>query len=255
MESITMAVTNIGFPYLPRRPDNSGVQQLALAITLLLALILTAANAQATAPGGATGLTAKQAKALAIRAIFGKQETKKLFMNVPRSADNPELVQLAKTFHLQYLVVHYYQHAVHWWSLAAKQDFVPALDRLAFAYYKGKGVQQLYVVAMQLWRAAAKRGDAEGQSDLAECYRHGWGTARNASRAAFWMKKAAAQGFEFALYHLGNWYAGGYGVKKSRHEALTCWKKAAALGGPIANAAEARINAVSAKPANPSAKP
>jgi TPR repeat protein len=211
-----------------------------------------AGNARAAVP--AASITAQQAKALELQAEKGMAATNKL-LKLPGSANDRKIVRFAKTFGLQRYIIHYNKLAVHWWSLAAKQDYIPALDRLAIAYYEGKGAQQLYVVAMQLWREAAKRGDEEGQADLAECYRHGWGTASSPSKAAFWMKKAAAQGFEFALYHLGNWYAGGYGVKKSQHEALTCWKKAAALGGPIANAAEARINAVSTKSANPPAKP
>lgn len=226
--------------------------QVAFAFALLQTLTITIVNVRATVP--ATGVTAQQAKVLEVQVEKGMATTIKL-LDLPGSADNHEIVGLARSFGLQRYIIHYNQLAVHWWSKAAKQDFVPALDQLALAYYEGKGVPRLYVVAMQLWRAAAKRGDVIGQANLAMCYHHGWGNAGNPSKAVFWMKKAAAQDSEFALYHLGNWYADGYGVKKNQHKALICWKKAAALGGPIAKAAMGRIKAASAKQTQAPAKP
>lgn len=223
-----------------------------LAFAVLQVNALRAANARTVMP--AAGITEQRARALELQVEKGVAATHKL-LNLPGSAHNPKIVGLAKTFGLQRSIIHYNKLAVHWWSLAAKWDFVPALDRLAWAYYAGKGAPQLYVVAMQLWRAAAKRGDAEGACNLAVCYQHGWGTTCDPPKAVFWMKKAAAKGEEFALYHLGDWYADGYGLKRNQRKALICWKKAAALGGPIAKAAEARINAASAKPSNPPAKP
>lgn len=208
---------------------------LGLALAGWAANTLAAQTVKAPAP-----MTNKQALALEAQAEAGRSATFSL-LELPGSAHNPQIVRLANVYGLQHLIIHYHRLAVHWWSMAARQDYTPAMDDLALAYYTGQGTTQLYVVAMQLWGAAARRGDVAGQHNLALCYQHGWGVAANPKKAVFWMGKAAAQGEQSALYTLGNWCAAGYGMKKDLRAAVGYWKKAAARGGQIGTEANAKI--------------
>lgn len=120
--------------------------------------------------------------------------------------------------------------AVYWYSEAAKQEYVPALNALYEAYYKGNGVEQNKKVAISYLERAVAKGDAGAQTTLGDCYNRGDGVEKDSAKAVALFRSAAEQGYPIAQFNLGVCYSDGIGVKKDLQQAIYWFTKVAEQG-------------------------
>ncbi|KAJ3009787.1 hypothetical protein HKX48_007743 [Thoreauomyces humboldtii] len=83
--------------------------------------------------------------------------------------------------------------AIHWYTLAASQDFAKGQNALGSCYYRGVGVERNHGEAVTWLRKAAEQGDANALNNLGICYEEGLGVARDLGVAKGWYKLAAEQ--------------------------------------------------------------
>jgi uncharacterized protein len=88
------------------------------------------------------------------------------------------------------------EKAFYYFSKAAKEGDVFAVNELAYLYAAGKGTKRDYGKALELYQVAANQGLASAQYNLGLMYEHGLGTEPNKERAREWFHKAADLGFE-----------------------------------------------------------
>lgn len=86
---------------------------------------------------------------------------------------------------------------------AAKNDYVPAQEKLGDIYYRGIGTPIDNGKAAKWWRKAAEQGSAYAQANVAEMYHRGTGLTQNDEEAVKWWKMAASQGNAMSQYNLG----------------------------------------------------
>lgn len=160
--------------------------------------------------------------------------------------------------------------ALSWWEKSAKQNYVPALERLAWIYWKGEeGVfAQDRKKAFSLFKTAAYLGSSDAQERLAWCYINEenvvkedvprgriwqWLAAERDDRLAQirlandyrqaakknpdrwfdafrWFSRAAEQGHARAAADLGDCYWFGRGTEKDQKLAAEWFKKSAEDG-------------------------
>jgi len=83
--------------------------------------------------------------------------------------------------------------AVHWYSLAAKQEDPEGITNLAMMYLQGRGVKRDPPQAFRLCRKAAEAGHSAARQNLALMYANGDGVPRDYVSAFVWLDLAAAE--------------------------------------------------------------
>ncbi len=86
------------------------------------------------------------------------------------------------------------EKAVLWFTKAAEQGDLIAMNRLGYLHFYGKGTSQNYDQALAWYRKAADRGHGPAQFNLASMYRKGQGTEANEEEAINWYRKASSNG-------------------------------------------------------------
>ena len=84
--------------------------------------------------------------------------------------------------------------AVRWYTLAARQGELSAMNNLAFCHLNGFGVERDEEKGFQWALEAAQRGSAPAQTLVGECYLHGRGVEADVERAEAWLYRAVRQG-------------------------------------------------------------
>ena len=79
-----------------------------------------------------------------------------------------------------------YAKAVEYYTLAAEQDNLTALNNLAILYLEGKGVEADETKAMELYTRAAELGEPYAQYNLGFSYFMGKGVEKDYAKAAYW---------------------------------------------------------------------
>ncbi|MBF0381471.1 MAG: sel1 repeat family protein [Magnetococcales bacterium] len=87
-----------------------------------------------------------------------------------------------------------YAQALHWHTLAAKQNFALSQHDLGTMYLEGLGVAPDIGQAVYWFTKAAEQGDAKAQSNLGILYATGQGVDENVVEAAKWFHLSAASG-------------------------------------------------------------
>lgn len=144
------------------------------------------------------------------------------------------------------------EHEFFKWSrLAAQQDHVEAVIRLARYYHEGPFGHAEKSQAYQWWLKAANLGSARAQTSLAimllngeilpsDLYSdisptEGIG-AGDTGNAHAWLLRAAGQGYHEAMFHLGRMYERGLQVPRNTQEAMRWYHQAAENGNEKAMA-------------------
>lgn len=121
-----------------------------------------------------------------------------------------------------------YDEALHWFTMAAKQDFPAAQAFLGEIFGSDKyGVKDINKSAYW-YSKAAENGNAVAQFNIAGLYRGGVrGFPKDLQKAAYWYLKAAEQGDIHASYYIAEMYWFGEGVSQDRYESFRWHKKSA----------------------------
>ncbi|WP_157216680.1 tetratricopeptide repeat protein [Flavisphingomonas formosensis] len=120
--------------------------------------------------------------------------------------------------------------AVGWFSKAAQQGHVMAINMIGRCYDLGWGVAVDKARAAQWYRAAADRGLDWGMYNLATLMALGHGVAEDKPAALALFRKAAAMGNAKAINFVGSFYEDGWVVEKDLAEAARCYARAAEGG-------------------------
>lgn len=87
--------------------------------------------------------------------------------------------------------------AVRWYTLAAEQGYLPAINNLGMTYdYGSLGIPEDNGKAIYWYRRAAEAGVGKAQFNLARMYAQGEGVPRNLVLAYMWVSLAARLGEE-----------------------------------------------------------
>lgn len=87
-----------------------------------------------------------------------------------------------------------YKEAIHWYRLAADQEYVDAQYRMGVTYVLGRGVSQDYQQAADWFRKAAEQGHAVARCSLGRAYESGQGVPKDYQQAVYWFRMSAEQG-------------------------------------------------------------
>ena len=120
--------------------------------------------------------------------------------------------------------------AYKWTLLAAKQDDIDAIVRLASMQRDGIGTAQDLEASAQNFLLAAENGNVHGQSNMAHAYLNGIGVARDLEKAAYWLEAAANQGHAHSQYTFAAMLVRGAGVEKDVARGTEYLRRAAAQG-------------------------
>ena len=130
----------------------------------------------------------------------------------------------------------------HWFSKAATQGYVPALNALAGLYNAGRGCKKDPQQAFSYYAQAAETGDFEGRINLAVCHLQGIGTLKDEQKGVSILEKAAQDRSPLAQTLLGHLYEKGTdSIAPSQQQALHYYLLAAQQGEPIAKKRIAQI--------------
>jgi len=94
----------------------------------------------------------------------------------------------------------------------------------------GVGVELDPREALRWFSRAAAQGHLLAINMVGRCYDLGWGVAIDKARAAEWYRTAARRGLDWGMYNYATLLALGHGVVEDRPAALDWLRKAAALG-------------------------
>ena len=89
-----------------------------------------------------------------------------------------------------------YAKAVHWLTLAAEQDYAPAMSTLGELYETGLGGEKNLGTAVRLYRRGAELGDELCAASLASLYQAGRGVKRDLAESCKWFALAALEADE-----------------------------------------------------------
>lgn len=94
----------------------------------------------------------------------------------------------------QFAAAHDFKQAIDWYSRAAANGSLPAIQHLAALYRDGGGkwMQRDVAQAVVWYRKAAELGDAASAASLGTLYSFGMGIARDDREAYFWFDVAAS---------------------------------------------------------------
>lgn len=63
--------------------------------------------------------------------------------------------------------------AVYWWNEAVKQDYIPAYNKMGYAYEHGLGVHQDLRKAIYYYKIGAEKGEAKAQANYGRLFKDG----------------------------------------------------------------------------------
>ena len=147
---------------------------------------------------------------------------------------------LAHQYHIGKGVERDYKKALYWYTKAAEQNNIYALQTLADAYKKGSlEVKVDYKKSFSIYLQLEKLSKhsciyAEVVFNLGVMYEKGEGVDQDYKEAAKWFTKAADLGHMISKYNLGNLYENGFGVKQDFEKAFKLFELAAEQGYPEA---------------------
>jgi hypothetical protein len=119
------------------------------------------------------------------------------------------------------LVENNYEVSIKYSQASADQGYAPALNRLGFFFYSGKGVEKDCSKAIRYFQQAADQGHADAQFNLGMCYRDGEGVEKDLEKALHYFRLAADQGNSFAQVNIGACFKNGEGVEKDLNNQST----------------------------------
>lgn len=93
--------------------------------------------------------------------------------------------------------------AIAWYSLAAEEDYAPALNMLGCLYLNGESVDRDQQKAIEFFLKAAEFGEETAQYNLGVIYETGEGVDEDKEKAVEWYSQAAQQGNADAKKALG----------------------------------------------------
>ena len=105
--------------------------------------------------------------------------------------------------------------AAKWYRMAAEQGLAQAQHNLGVMYALGDGLPVDLEQAVRWYLLAANQGHGDAQFKLAIHHEEGLGVRQDLAAAHGWYLKAAEQGLPEAQYHLGNLYRAGKGVARN----------------------------------------
>ena len=120
-----------------------------------------------------------------------------------------------------------YEEAYKWFLLAAKQGYSSAQNYLGNMYENGLYVARDNTEAFKWYRLAAEQGDEEDQVTLGRMFENGLGVPQDYDEAVRWYRLAAEQGHEYAQYKLGRMFEMGEDIPQDYAEAVRFYRIAA----------------------------
>ena len=119
-----------------------------------------------------------------------------------------------------------------WYTMAAGQGHLYALNNLAICYQQGIGVECDSQKAFYLLCKAFSLGDTMAGFNIGQAYWFGLGVGRDPEKGLEYVEKAAMSGCPNAQYMLGQLYEGGFrddkiSIAVNEDEAIMWYKKAA----------------------------
>jgi len=121
------------------------------------------------------------------------------------------------------------KQAFYWYTKAANNGNVAAMNNLANMYYFGQSIKHDYQKAASLYKKAALKDDMLAQYNLSMMYYMGEYLSKNGDKSAYWLKKSAINGYKIAQLKLANFYKDGNNilVNKDLKKALYWYFKSA----------------------------
>ena len=120
--------------------------------------------------------------------------------------------------------------SVRYYSMAAAQNDMVAINNLGSLYYSGIGVDKDVGKAVELFKKASSLGNTESSLNLAFILLTGSGIRKDPAQAVNLFSKAAAVGNPTAQFMLGYAYYKGFVVQKNDKKAFDLVKAAADAG-------------------------
>jgi hypothetical protein len=127
-----------------------------------------------------------------------------------------------------------YAEALQWWTAAAEQGNLWAIEHVAFMYERGLGTQRSLVAATAWHRRGAELGGSSAQTRYAHALLRGEGVPKDAEEAVRWFSAAAKNRDKYAYLPLAELYEAGIGVRRDPVEAWAL----AAVGGLVADSSD-----------------
>lgn len=128
----------------------------------------------------------------------------------------------------------YKEEAVKYLQLAAAQDHINALNKLANCFRRGIGTKRSYEKAYEYYKKSADLGDAKAQYEVGEAHFMRDGADWDADIQFKYYSMSAKQKYPLGLYRVGNAYFGGFGVKQDFKTGVEYFREAAELKNPEA---------------------
>lgn len=122
------------------------------------------------------------------------------------------------------------EEAVFWWTEAAENGSVSAMEVLSYWYEQGIHVAQDSTAAAEWSRRAALGGSPPAQYDFGMALLEGNGVEQNEGEAVAWLTAAAMGGDNEAFFALGELYRDGRAVERDWVEALALFTAAIYFG-------------------------
>ncbi len=122
------------------------------------------------------------------------------------------------------------REGLRWFSRAAGQGHVLAINMVGRCYDLGWGVPVDKARAAEWYEAAARRGLDWGMYNYATLLALGEGIAQDRPAALGWLRKAAALGNAKAINFVGSFHEDGWVVERDMAVAAECYARAAAGG-------------------------
>lgn len=116
-----------------------------------------------------------------------------------------------------------YNKAKHWFSFSAKEGDLDSINMLGEIHSQwGNGKQ-----AFGWYTKAAEQNDISAMENIGDCYLEGFGVKQDYQEALRWFRKAEELGSNTAKFRLGKMHEEGRGVKQDYEKAFALYKEAA----------------------------
>lgn len=137
---------------------------------------------------------------------------------------------------------------IKWYTKAADQNHVCAINNLAICYQQGIGVERDFQKAFYLLCKAFSLGDSMAGFNIGQAYWFGLGVAQDTEKGLDYVKNAAMAGCPNAQYMLGQLYEEGFQDNKinivvNKDEAILWYRKAASQKDKLSVEALERLGA------------
>lgn len=119
------------------------------------------------------------------------------------------------------------EKAIHYYTLAANQNYIPSQCMLGFIYYKGQYVMQDIDKALYYLEKCAKQNDHSAQSILGNIYFNGIKVPRDVQKGIKYFELSADQNNLYSQHNLGFIYFVGKFVKQNIDKAIHYFTMAA----------------------------